>query len=37
MPGRPDARMPGCPDARMPGCPDAQYQAIFREKGQIAD
>jgi len=29
--------MPGCPDARMPGCPDAQYQAIFREKGQIAD
>jgi hypothetical protein len=33
----PDARTPGCPDARMPGCPDAQYQAIFREKGQIAD
>jgi hypothetical protein len=29
--------MPGRPDARMPGCPDAQYQAIFREKGQIAD
>jgi hypothetical protein len=33
----PDARTPGRPDARMPGCPDAQYQAIFREKGQIAD